>query len=116
MSRNDFDKNSDGQMEMAIATSAMIKHSGEIIITSGSILVVTWMGLAFFPVYGLDAVGYCSALTVFLCLAINLILTPALLMLLSNCCIKKNVVSFKDAFKEIVDLLMNHKIHSVITY
>jgi len=76
--------------EMAVAASSMMKHSGEIVLTSGSILVVTWLALGFFPVYGLDAIGYCSAITVCLCIAVNLVLTPALLLLMANCCLGKH--------------------------
>lgn len=77
-------------MEMAVAASSMMRHSGEIVMTSGSILVVTWLALGFFPVYGLDAIGYCSAITVFLCMVLNLVLTPALLMLMADCCLGKH--------------------------
>ncbi len=39
------------KMEMAVAASTMLRKSGEIVVTSGGILVVTWLALALFPVY-----------------------------------------------------------------
>lgn len=38
------------------------------------------LALVFFPVFGLDSAGLCSAATVFLCVVVNLTLTPALLL------------------------------------
>ena len=64
--------------EAAVWTS--FKQSGETIVVSGSILVVTWCALCFFPVYGLDAIGYCSAITVAVCMLVNLLITPSALL------------------------------------
>ena len=60
--------------------ATMLSQSGRIIVVSGAILSLTWFALGFFPVFGLDAVGYCSGVTVLVCIAFNLLATPALLV------------------------------------
>ena len=62
------------------ALETSLTHSGATILVSGGVLVITWLALAFFPIYGLDSVGYCSAVTVFGCIMSNLILLPASLL------------------------------------
>ena len=66
--------------DISAALGTSLTHSGSTVLLSGGVLVVTWAALGLFPVYGLDAVGYCSALTVFLCIVSNLVIIPSLLL------------------------------------
>eukprot|EP00301_Raphidiophrys_heterophryoidea_P003279 c11488_g1_i4.p1 GENE.c11488_g1_i4~~c11488_g1_i4.p1 ORF type:complete len:892 (+),score=217.63 c11488_g1_i4:1-2676(+) len=70
--------------DVQTAVVSMLLNSGSIVLVSGSILVVTWLALCFFPVYGLDAVGYCSAIAVLMCIVMNLLLCPSLLLTFPN--------------------------------
>lgn len=62
------------------AVRVMIRTSGSIVMVSGMLLVITWLALGFFPVNGLDSVGYCSAVAVGACLLSNLIIAPSMLL------------------------------------
>lgn len=62
------------------SVAAMLSTSGHTVAVSGAILVVAWLADVFVPVYGIDGVGVCSSLTVLVCVASNLVLTPALLL------------------------------------
>ena len=62
------------------AVALMLGRGGEVVGVSGGLLVLTWLALAFFPVDGLDAIGYCSALAVLCCVLANLLLAPCMLL------------------------------------
>lgn len=62
------------------ALSRSLTHSGATIMLSGGVLIIQWLALALFPVYNLDAVGYCSAVTVLFCILSNLIILPSLML------------------------------------
>lgn len=57
-----------------------LRHGGSVVVVSGGLLCLTWVALAFFPVDGLNAIGYCSAITVLFCVASNLLITPCMLL------------------------------------
>ena len=61
-----------------------VTYSGATILISGGVLIITWLALAFFPVYGLDSVGYCSALTVFACILSNVVVIPSTILAFPN--------------------------------
>jgi len=42
-------------------------------------LLFTWLALAAFPVFGTDSLGYCSAITIFTCISVNLAMNPAMI-------------------------------------
>eukprot|EP00658_Telonema_sp_P-2_P021997 TRINITY_DN18779_c0_g1_i2.p1 TRINITY_DN18779_c0_g1~~TRINITY_DN18779_c0_g1_i2.p1 ORF type:complete len:850 (-),score=161.28 TRINITY_DN18779_c0_g1_i2:263-2812(-) len=63
------------------AVSRMLTTHGWSACLSGSILVVVWLALCFFPVFCIAALGLCSAITVAVTLVVNLLLTPTLLVL-----------------------------------
>jgi len=65
---------------MEAAVVAMLEHSGAVVSVSGSLLVLTWLALGFFPVDGLNAIGFCSAAAVLLCMVCNLVLAPCMLL------------------------------------
>eukprot|EP00300_Choanocystis_sp_HF-7_P005758 c14256_g1_i2.p1 GENE.c14256_g1_i2~~c14256_g1_i2.p1 ORF type:complete len:780 (+),score=173.46 c14256_g1_i2:38-2341(+) len=65
---------------MVQSVEVMVGQSGSIVLVSGSILVVSWLALCFFTVYGLNAVGLCSAIAIFICMVYNLALAPAMLL------------------------------------
>ena len=58
----------------------MLRYGGGVVAVSGALLVLTWLALAFFPVNGLDAIGYCSAISVLLCMIANLCIAPCMLL------------------------------------
>jgi len=64
------------------AVRISLRQSGATVAVSGSILVVTWLAQLAFPVYGFDAVGVCSAVTVAVCVIVNLLMCPAMLLAL----------------------------------
>ena len=65
----------------AMAVALMLAHSGSQVCHSGLVLMVAWFALCFFPVAGVDNYGLCSAITVALCVAINVLVIPCILML-----------------------------------
>jgi len=58
----------------------MVTTAGRVVLVSGVVLLFTWLALAAFPVFGVDSLGYCSAITIFACIAVNLVMNPALLV------------------------------------
>eukprot|EP00949_MAST-11_sp_MAST-11-sp1_P000592 g592.t1 len=67
-----------------LAVENMIKHSGETVLVSGTVLAVCWLALLSFPLYGLNGVGVCSAATVAICVITNVILVPTCLLCFKN--------------------------------
>lgn len=62
------------------AVVCMMRHGGEVVFVSGGLLCLTWLALALFPVDGLNAIGYCSAIAVFFCVLSNLVIAPSMLL------------------------------------
>ena len=58
----------------------MNEHAGHTITVSGLTLAVTFLGLIFFPLELLSTIGLGAAITIIVTLAVNLTLTPALLL------------------------------------
>jgi RND superfamily putative drug exporter len=71
-------------VSLEAAVAIMMETSGEVVTLSGTILVISWLALCFFPVFGLQGIGCLSALTVTLCMLCNLFITPAMLVVFSN--------------------------------
>lgn len=63
------------------AVEAMVTTAGRVVLVSGVVLLFTWLALAFFPVFGTDTLGYCAAITIFVCICVNLTMNPALIFL-----------------------------------
>lgn len=66
--------------ELAEAVEEMVTTAGRVVLVSGVVLLFTWLALAAFPVFGTDTLGYCSAITIFCCILVNLINNPALIL------------------------------------
>ncbi|CAJ1425188.1 unnamed protein product [Effrenium voratum] len=66
------------------ALRAMMRQSGHVVLISASVLAVCYAGVLFYPSGGIATIGLGAALTVFLCAASNLMLTPALITALPN--------------------------------
>jgi uncharacterized membrane protein YdfJ with MMPL/SSD domain len=64
------------QKPLEEAVLQTMRHGGGVVVVSGGLLCLTWIALAFFPVDGLNAIGYCSALAVLFCVLSNLLITP----------------------------------------
>lgn len=58
----------------------MSKHAGHTITVSGLTLVVTFLGLVFFPLQLLSTIGIGAAITIIITLGVNLSFTPAALL------------------------------------
>ena len=58
----------------------MSKNAGHTITISGLILIVCYLGLIFFPLQLLSTIGLGAAITILITLAVNLTLTPAMLL------------------------------------
>jgi len=65
-------------MKEAVVRSLL--QSGGIVLVSGMVLTVCWLAMTFFPVFGVDTIGYANATCVILCVAVNLIFTPTALL------------------------------------
>jgi uncharacterized membrane protein YdfJ with MMPL/SSD domain len=62
----------------AEAVEDMVTTAGRVVLVSGVVLLFTWLALAAFPVFGTDSLGYCSSVTIFVCITVNLVMNPAL--------------------------------------
>lgn len=63
-----------------LATKAMLRTAGHVVFVSGTTLMLTFMGLVFFPLSFLQSVGVGAAFALLMCLVVNLNLTPVLLL------------------------------------
>jgi len=66
--------------ELVDAVAEMVTTAGRVVLVSGVVLLFTWLALAAFPVFGTDSLGYCSAITIFVCIMVNLTMNPALVL------------------------------------
>merc|ERR1719464_1421809 len=69
---------------IAISRAAVrqtVRWSGKVIALSGTILSLTYFGLCFYPMEGLQSVGLGAGLAIVCTILVNLTLTPALLLL-----------------------------------
>jgi len=66
------------------AVEEMVRTAGRVVLVSGVVLLFTWLALAAFPAFGTDALGYCSALTIFSCIVVNIIMNPAIILAFPN--------------------------------
>jgi RND superfamily putative drug exporter len=66
------------------SVSKMLEHAGHTVFTSGLTLTIALVGLAFFPISILSSVGIAISFAILILLAINLSLTPALLLLIGK--------------------------------
>lgn len=65
---------------MLEAVEEMVRTAGRVVLVSGVVLLFTWLALAAFPVFGTDTLGYCSAITMFTCIVVNVSMNPALML------------------------------------
>lgn len=63
------------------AVRLMTFHSGKIVLASGSTLAITFLGLVFFPTDFLRTIGIGAAISLLCTMAVNLSLTPCMLLL-----------------------------------
>mmetsp|Transcript_1774 Transcript_1774/g.3974 ORF Transcript_1774/g.3974 Transcript_1774/m.3974 type:complete len:822 (+) Transcript_1774:101-2566(+) len=68
------------QNELKDAVLGMVLSAGRVVLVSGAILVVTWLALGAFPVFGVDALGFCASITIFSCILVNMIMNPAMIL------------------------------------
>ena len=58
---------------------SMMRQSGHVVMISASVLIICYVGVLFYPSGGIATIGLGASLTVFLCAATNLMLTPSLI-------------------------------------
>jgi len=58
------------------ALRSTLRQSGHVVLISSSVLIICYMGVLFYPSGGIATIGLGASLTVFLCAASNLTLTP----------------------------------------
>eukprot|EP00928_Gymnodinium_smaydae_P044385 TRINITY_DN29612_c0_g1_i1.p1 TRINITY_DN29612_c0_g1~~TRINITY_DN29612_c0_g1_i1.p1 ORF type:complete len:833 (-),score=136.68 TRINITY_DN29612_c0_g1_i1:361-2775(-) len=66
--------------ELESAVEIMVRTAGRVVLVSGVVLLFTWLALACFPVFGVDALGYCASVTIFCCISVNMVMNPALVL------------------------------------
>merc|ERR1719272_310775 len=66
------------------AVEEMVRTAGRVVLVSGVVLLFTWLALAAFPAFGTDSLGYCSAITIFCCILVNVIMNPAIILACPN--------------------------------
>mmetsp|Transcript_10309 Transcript_10309/g.23274 ORF Transcript_10309/g.23274 Transcript_10309/m.23274 type:complete len:802 (-) Transcript_10309:95-2500(-) len=62
------------------AVEEMVTAAGRVVLVSGVVLLFCWLALAAFPVFGTNTLGYCSAITIFCCISVNLLMNPAMIL------------------------------------
>ncbi|MCE7734849.1 MAG: MMPL family transporter [Candidatus Heimdallarchaeota archaeon] len=62
----------------------MIHYAGHTVFTSGLTLTITLLGMAFFPFIAISGVGFAIGISIAVLLAINLTLTPSLLLIFGH--------------------------------
>eukprot|EP00929_Paragymnodinium_shiwhaense_P120396 TRINITY_DN92324_c0_g1_i1.p1 TRINITY_DN92324_c0_g1~~TRINITY_DN92324_c0_g1_i1.p1 ORF type:complete len:870 (+),score=188.64 TRINITY_DN92324_c0_g1_i1:121-2610(+) len=67
-------------VELVEAVEQMVVTAGRVVLISGVVLLFTWLALGFFPVFGIDTLGYCASITIFCCISVNLLLNPAFIL------------------------------------
>eukprot|EP01065_Artemidia_motanka_P005399 TRINITY_DN12602_c2_g1_i1.p1 TRINITY_DN12602_c2_g1~~TRINITY_DN12602_c2_g1_i1.p1 ORF type:complete len:1025 (+),score=352.82 TRINITY_DN12602_c2_g1_i1:83-3076(+) len=70
--------------DMRTSVSRALLHSGGIVAVSGTVLSVCWLAMCFFPVFGVDTIGYANAACVVMCVLTNLIVTPTSLLVFNR--------------------------------
>lgn len=58
----------------------MVRTAGRVVLVSGVVLLFTWLALVAFPVFGVNSLGYCSAITIFVCIFVNMLMNPAIIL------------------------------------
>jgi RND superfamily putative drug exporter len=67
-------------LAMYTHVKAMVEGAGHVLVVSGVVLLMSWSALAAFPTFGTDTLGYVAAVTVAVCIVMNLVLTPLALL------------------------------------
>lgn len=62
------------------AVEQMVTTGGRVVLVSGVILMLCWLALAAFPVFGTNTLGYCASITIFVCIAVNLLMNPVMIL------------------------------------
>jgi hypothetical protein len=63
-----------------MAVHQMVATGGRVVLVSGIVLMFCWLALAAFPVFGTDSLGYSASITIFVCITVNVIMNPALIL------------------------------------
>eukprot|EP00931_Biecheleriopsis_adriatica_P118084 TRINITY_DN93551_c0_g1_i1.p1 TRINITY_DN93551_c0_g1~~TRINITY_DN93551_c0_g1_i1.p1 ORF type:complete len:835 (+),score=189.98 TRINITY_DN93551_c0_g1_i1:44-2548(+) len=71
-------RRADGDFKEAV--EEMVTTGGRVVLVSGVVLMFCWLALAAFPVFGTDTLGYCASITIAVCIIVNLLLNPALVL------------------------------------
>jgi len=58
------------------AIRVMLRESGHVVSVSGTVLVICYLGVLFFPSDSIRTVGFGAAISIFMCIATNLTITP----------------------------------------
>jgi RND superfamily putative drug exporter len=80
LSRFQESRTDDRAASMDAHVAAMIRGAGHVLVVSGVVLLLSWSALAAFPAFGTDTLGYVAAITVAVCIVINLVVTPLTLL------------------------------------
>jgi uncharacterized membrane protein YdfJ with MMPL/SSD domain len=68
------------EASMDAHVAAMVRGAGHVLVVSGVVLLLSWSALAAFPTFGTDTLGYVAAVTVAVCIVVNLVVTPLALL------------------------------------
>eukprot|EP01084_Bolivina_argentea_P054415 99790_1 len=66
------------------AVREMIKYSAHVVILSGLVLIISYLGVTFFPVAGMDTVGYSAIITIIYTVLINITFTSSTILAFPN--------------------------------
>eukprot|EP01084_Bolivina_argentea_P142654 250598_1 len=93
---------------------SMLRYSGHVVCLSGIVLIVCYQSIVIFPVSGMETVGYAAALSIFLCIIINISMSVSAILTFPNfygkletfpsCCVKcfyKYFYVYKNKSKEL---------------
>eukprot|EP01084_Bolivina_argentea_P054417 99792_1 len=62
------------------AVHEMIRYSAHVVVLSGMVLIVSYIGVAFIPFAGMDSLGYGAIFTIFFSVIINITFTSSVLL------------------------------------
>eukprot|EP01084_Bolivina_argentea_P142651 250593_1 len=67
------------------SVKGMIKYSGHVVCLSGIVLIVCYLALVLFPIAGMETVGYGAAVTIFICILVNITMSSSIILQFPNC-------------------------------
>ena len=66
------------------SVSTMLSYSGHVVILSGIVLILCYLGLGFFPVSGMNTAGYGAISSICFCIIVSCTFTPAAILQFDN--------------------------------